>query len=283
LDLISGGFFSHHLFAWCAQCHRTNQVHEYNHIEGDRFMPLRDHFRPPVNRQISWEEVHGMWPAVIVQHLKKQLPRGYVSAPMVHLGSQIEIDIATYERDDIASNNDLSDTDGVMGTTAMFSLESEPTLAVETELPDNDEYEVRIYNAERGRTLVAVIELVSPANKDRTEKRNAFVGKCAALLRSGVSVCIVDVVTARQANLYTELMSFIGQQDLTFTDTSPPIYAAACRWLRGDRRGKLETWSHSLKVGEPLPALPLWLTPTLNVRLDLELSYEKTCDDLSVV
>ncbi len=60
---------------------------------------------------------------------------------------------------------------------------------------------------------MAVIEMVSPANKDRRERRNAFVGKCAALLRAGVSVSIVDVVTARQANLYADLIDFLGQSD----------------------------------------------------------------------
>jgi len=34
-------------------------------------MPLRDHFRPPLSEVSSWEEVHGQWPAVIVQHLGK--------------------------------------------------------------------------------------------------------------------------------------------------------------------------------------------------------------------
>ena len=29
-------------------------------------MPLRDHFRPPVENEHSWDELHGMWPAVIV-------------------------------------------------------------------------------------------------------------------------------------------------------------------------------------------------------------------------
>src|SRR3954454_14490231 len=47
------------------------------------------------------------------------------------------------------------------------------------------EYEVRIYDARRGRHLVAAIEIVSPANKDRPEHRNAFIGKCAALLQKG--------------------------------------------------------------------------------------------------
>ena len=32
-------------------------------------MPLRDHFRSPVNDRHSWDELHGGWPMVIVQHL----------------------------------------------------------------------------------------------------------------------------------------------------------------------------------------------------------------------
>src|SRR3954468_18778071 len=78
-------------------------------------MPLRDHFRPPVSLQATWDALHGMWPAEIVRQLRKRLPHGYVAAPTVHPGSQ-------------------------------------------TEVPDYHEYSVRIYDAERGRQLVATIE-----------------------------------------------------------------------------------------------------------------------------
>ena len=63
-------------------------------------MPLRDHFRPPVENKHSWDELHGMWPAVIVQQLFPILPEGYVAAPRVHLGTACEIDVSTYERDE---------------------------------------------------------------------------------------------------------------------------------------------------------------------------------------
>ena len=242
-------------------------------------MPLRDHFRPPVSRQVSWEEIHAMWPARIVMQLKQQLPPGFVSGPKVHSGSQIEIDIATYERDDAPRGFSDRGDGGV--ATAAWTL-AEPSVAVETDIVDDDEYEVRIYDAERERTLVAVIELVSPANKDRPQKRNAFVGKCAALLRAGVAVSIVDVVTTRQFNLYTELMAFLGQADPTMGAEPPGIYAASCRWLLRGERATLQTWSHVLAIGQPLPTLPLWLTPDRVIPLDLEQSYEKACDDLSV-
>ena len=66
-------------------------------------MPLRDHFRPPLDNVTSWEELHGGWPMVIVQQLRKQLPDGYVAGPHVHSGSQVEIDVAAYEKDGFPS------------------------------------------------------------------------------------------------------------------------------------------------------------------------------------
>ena len=64
-------------------------------------MPLRDHFRPPLDLKSSWEELHAQWPGNIVRHLKQQLPEGYVAAPGVHLGAQVEVDIAMFEKDEV--------------------------------------------------------------------------------------------------------------------------------------------------------------------------------------
>lgn len=243
-------------------------------------MPLRDHFRPPTTKFASWEALHGGWPMVIVQQLRKQLPPGFVAAPRVHAGAQVEIDIATFDKDHGSRAMSEADRNGG-GATAVWAPGA-PSVAVETPLPDEDEYEVRIYDAEMERTLVAAIELVSPANKDRPEKRNAFVGKCAALLRNGVAVSIVDLVTTRQFNLYAELMAFLGQSDVTLDPENPVVYAASCRWLCGEERALLETWRHVLAVGQPLPTLPLWLGADRCVPLDLEKSYEQTCEDLSI-
>jgi hypothetical protein len=240
-------------------------------------MPLRDHFRPPVSNQVSWEEIHGMWPARIVLQLRTLLPKGYVAGPKIHAGSQVEIDVAAFEQED-APRLPSYDPDG--GAATAIWAPPEPTIVVETEIPDYDEYEVRIYDAERGRQLVAVIELVSPGNKDRVEKRNAFVGKCAALLQKGIAVSIVDVVTPRQFNLYAELLQFLGQSDPTLGDPPSHLYAVSCRWRPQLKRMLLQTWSHTLTLGQLLPTLPLWLSGKLAVPLDLEQSYEQTCHDL---
>ena len=56
---------------------------------------------------------------------------------------------------------------------------------------------MRIYDTERGRQLVAAIEIISPSNKDRPESRDIFVGKVASLLQQSVCVSLVDLVSVR--------------------------------------------------------------------------------------
>ncbi len=241
-------------------------------------MPLRDHFRPPLDLITSWEGFHGQWPAVIVQQLRKRLPAGYVAEPRVHSGPRIEIDIATFEREGAPSR--LIEGNG--GALTAVWPPAVPSVVVETGLPDQDEYEVRILDTRRGRRLVAAIEIVSPANKDRPEHRSVFVARCVALLQQGVSVSLVDLVTVKHFNLYLELLAMIGQTDATLGDPPPHLYAAACRWTRQGDRTILEAWSHVLTLSEPLPTLPLWLGPDVVVPLDLERSYEQACADLSI-
>jgi hypothetical protein len=215
---------------------------------------------------------------VIVQHLRKVLPAGYVAEPRVHSGAQMEIDVAAFEKDGPPALSATSPGNGGVATATWAP--ARPTVVVETALPDSDEYEVRVYDAKRGRRLVAAIEIVSPANTDRPEHRNVFVAKCVALLQKGVAVSIVDLVTVRQFNLYAELLAFIGHNDPMMGAEPPDLYAASCRWLRKGKRTLLELWWHVLALGQPLPTLPLWLTEDLVVPLDLEPSYEQACRDL---
>ncbi len=241
-------------------------------------MPLRDHFRPPFTERASWEAVHGGWPMVIVQQLGRLLPRTYAAEPRVHLGAQFEIDVATYEQ----LGSDRGSGPGAPPSDEGAWAVTQPTLTMETELADTDEYAVRVYDGRRNRRLVASVELISPANKDRPEARAQFVSKCAALLRQSVSVVLVDLVTHRGSNLYAELLDLVGGRDPSLGERPPATYAAACRWRPRGVRMWLEAWAMPLAIGGPLPTLPLWLTEDLAVPLDLESSYEQTCRDLRI-
>ncbi len=101
-------------------------------------MPLRDHFRSPVNDTHSWDEVHGQWPGEIVRHLTTILPAGFRAAPKVHLGSPFEVDVSTYDLDSRDPDANADSGDGGTGTLTALS----PTLTVEADLSEQDEYEV---------------------------------------------------------------------------------------------------------------------------------------------
>src|SRR5579862_2535115 len=118
-------------------------------------MPLRDHFRSPVNDTHSWDEVHGGWPMEIVRQLTTILPAGFRAAPKVHLGSPFEVDDSTYDLDSRDPDTKADSGDGGVATLSTSSL----TLTVEADLLEQDEYEVRIYDVERGRQLVAALEI----------------------------------------------------------------------------------------------------------------------------
>jgi hypothetical protein len=244
-------------------------------------MPLRDHFRPPLDNLTSWEGFHGQWPAMIVQALSSKLPSRYVAAPRVHSGSSAEIDVATYEQDEPPpSSPNVGNGNGGVATAVWAP--ARPTLAVATDLPEQDEYEVLVYDRKRGRRLVAAVEIVSPANKDRPEHRRAFVCKCVALLQKLVSVTILDLVTTRNFNLYGELLELLGQTDPSLQPEPPPLYAVACRGTKQSEAWLLETWALALTLGQPLPTLPLWLADNLAVPLELEACYEETCRVLRI-
>jgi hypothetical protein len=244
-------------------------------------MPLRDHFRPPLDDLTSWEGFHGQWPAMIVMALARRLPSRYVAAPHVHSGLAVEIDVATYAKD--SSEPHSQDAPGGNGGVAVAVwAPPRPTFTVPTDLPDQDEYEVRVYDTKRGRRLVAAVEIVSPSNKDRPEHRRAFVAKCASLLQSRVSVTIVDLVTTRSFNLYRDLLELIGQADPSLGSGPPPLYATACRLTKQGDAWQLQTWANTLTLGQPLPTMPLWLADNLAVPLELEDGYEETCRVLRI-
>ena len=135
-------------------------------------MPLRDHFHPPLADRRRWEAVHTSWPTMIVVDLTRKLPAGYVAGPGVHQGSSIEIDVATYEDEASLSGASLDDSGGTSVATAVWAPPM-PTLTFATDWPAQDAYEVRVYDARSGFRLVAAVEIVSPANKDRPETRRA--------------------------------------------------------------------------------------------------------------
>ena len=238
-------------------------------------MPLRDHFRPPVTDRASWEELHGMWPSIMAMRLNSFLPPEYRSGVKIRLGAEVEIGFGAFE-----AGRSRGFENGTHSNGAPAWEPSSPTLLLDTEEFAPPEYEVRVYDRSGTRRLVAAVEIVSPANKERAESRDAFVSKCHALLQQQVCVAIVDPVTDRSGNLYAELAERIGAAPPAIAAAS--MYAVSIRLRTSRLRTRVETWPHVLAVGAALPTLPLWLTEAFCVPLELEATYEDTCRGLRI-
>jgi len=134
------------------------------------------------------------------------LPPGYFAEAQVHIGSRVEVDVASFED---ASETSSAEPGG--GVAVAKWAPPAATLVIPAIFPD--EIEIQVFSTATGATLVAAIELVSPGNKDRPDARRAFAAKCAGYLQMGIGLVIVDIVTGRQANLHDDLMHLLEQPE----------------------------------------------------------------------
>lgn len=235
-------------------------------------MPLLDHFHAPLFPRRHWESFHVNWAGAIADALNERLlPEGYFAEEHARLGARIEIDVATF-----TGQSSPSDRDGGTVTLPVRTWTPPvPALIIPAAFPDR--FEVLVFEGEAGATLVAAIELVSPANKDRAAHRQAFAVKCASYVAQGISLVIVDIVTSRQANLHNEVMRLLGHDGATALPPEAGLYAVAYRPIVRNQVEQIEVWPALLAVGQVLPVLPLALNAELCLPLDLEATYLAAC------
>jgi hypothetical protein len=239
-------------------------------------MPLLDHFHPPLHGPRRWEGFHHAWATFIAKQLNKEaLPPNYFADPEISIGPELEIDVATIEETGSGAN-------GSPGGTTLWAP-ARPKLAVKVDFARLDSYEVLVYQNLDGAELRGAIELVSPANKDRAGSRRTFAAKCAGHLKHGIGVIIVDVVTARSANLHQELFDVLGVKTRRAAwRPSTGLYAVAYRAVTVRKAPRVEVWPETLMLGEVLPIMPLWLSLDFCVPVRLEESYLETCQSLRI-
>jgi hypothetical protein len=239
-------------------------------------MPLLDHFHPPLHGPRRWEGFHHAWATVIAQHLNQEtLPPNYFAEPEISVGPELEIDVATLELT-------RPDRAGIASATAVWSP-PRPQLTVKVDFSRLDSYEIRVYQDQGGAELRAAIELVSPANKDRSGSRRTFAAKCAGYLKHGIAVAIVDIVTSRTANLHEELFDTLGVKSRRAAwRSSTGLYAVAYRAVTVRQAPRVEAWPEPLALGKALPVMPLWLSLDLCVPVRLEEGYLATCRSLRI-
>ena len=126
----------------------------------------------------------------------------------------------------------------------------------------------------RGK-VVAIIEVVSPGNKDSRSSICAFVEKAADILNQGVNLLVVDLFppTPRDPHgIHQAIWDELGEERFEEVPGKPLIAAS---FLGGD----LPTaYVEPLGVGDALPSLPIFLSPDRYIPAPLEETYQQAWD-----
>ena len=222
-------------------------------------MPLHDW-----SDEDGWENFHDYWVFRIAERLKPILPAGY----RVYIGSYGRAGLAAAAKPDIGV-----DARAGHGDSGAVPAESwvEPDAEVAVLQADPQRY---AYVQRRG-FVVAVVELVSPANKHGARQPET-AARYTGYLSAGVHLLLIDVLPRPYEFSLADAIA--GRIGLAGPPTPSPV-AIAYRATPTHTGNQVNVWRRPLSVGQPLPTLPLPLSPGLSVPVDLDATYLKAADD----
>ena len=224
-------------------------------------MDLHDWSRVPDN---VFHSFHYAWLYNLAGLLNDgALPEGYVARPEEYVGA--------YQSDVLALETEAGGSPVPEGgaPTPVLTL-SPPLLAL------RKQRRLAVYSA-RDERRIAVIEIVSPGNKDAAAKAGHFRRKVVDLLENGIHVVILDVLPATSAcrrGFAADVARELGAAE------DPPIperCAASFEVVLDPLR--LSLYARALEPGRALPEdVPLFLAASRSIPLPLGASYRRAVE-----
>jgi hypothetical protein len=120
--------------------------------------------------------------------------------------------------------------------------------------------------------IVAVLEVVSPGNKDSTHALRSFTAKAIEFLRNGVNLVVIDLFppTPRDPDgIHLVIWRELTDEPFEARPADKPLTVAAY-----DAGVNLTAYVDPVAVGDPLPDAPLFLAPGWYVNVPLEQTYQ---------
>jgi hypothetical protein len=119
--------------------------------------------------------------------------------------------------------------------------------------------------------VVAMIEVVSPGNKDSVHALRSFTHKAVEFLRDGISLVVIDLFppTSRDPDGSHQAL----WDELVGTQFEPRPADKLLTVASYDPGAGLDTYVEPLAVGDRLPETPLFLEPGWYVNIPLEATY----------
>lgn len=218
----------------------------------------------------TYHNFHYRWIAAIMDRLNAGLlPTGFFAMAEQFIGGPQTDVVALRSSSRVPSPSPSSG--GVSVTTTRPAAKFVLSMMSESERYARKAHYLAIHH-ELGN-VVAVIEVVSPGNKDRRHSLQTFVSKAVGLLEQQINLLLIDPFPPGPHDPHG-LPQAICQE---FVDTSvlltpdKPLTVTSFQ-AEPQRMAYLEP----LAVGDPLPAMPLFLEGELYISLPLEETYQAT-------
>jgi len=122
-----------------------------------------------------------------------------------------------------------------------------------------------------GHGIVALLEIISPGNKDRASCVEDFVDKVDSALERGIHVLVADLFPPGRYNpqgFHGAIWMRYGAEEYVVPPDQPLTLAS----YRAD--GVVEAYVEHLTVGDPLTDMPLFLDSDFYINIPLEVTYQ---------
>ena len=225
-------------------------------------MPLHDWTKVPAG---LFHHFHQDWSIEIARSLNRGLLPADTFALVEQRSVPLEPDVLAIASRD---NRNPEPVDAGGAATATVPTAS---LIVHTDSTDYARKANRIVIHHQLGDIVAIIEIVSPGNKDRRSALTEFVRKTVEFLEAGVHVLIVDLFPPMKYDplgIHKCIWDEYDEREFLFpVGKSRMLASYKTDW---ERTAYLEP----LAVGDPLIDMPLFLSSRLHVKVPLHGTYE---------
>ncbi len=227
---------------------------------------------------------HLLWIAELHQAVSERLPKSYYCLPEQVAGvgnpDVLTLQFSTYKTP-LPGANGSSGSHPPSGAGAVaVATAPKARFTARSEAVTRNPKSVVVRHVS-GHRVVAIIEIVSPNNKGSASALKAMTEKAAGFLRAGVHLLFLDLFppSARDPNgihplIWSEIetrptlvWSDAEEQPFALPSDKPLTLAAYSSGLT------FEAFIEPVAVGDPLPDMPLFLTPDAHVLVPLEASY----------
>ena len=227
----------------------------------------------------TFHHFHSGWITRLSDHLNSGvLPDGFYAMAEQHAGRAITDVLALHTGEDLDFSGESDDDGGVAIMTAP------PQVSRKVVASANATYRhLRRTIAVRhvsGHRVVAMIEIVSPGNKDRDSNVADFAEKAQAALRAGVHLLLIDLFPPSSHDphgMHGAIWEQFDPEDFVPPPDKPLMLAA----YEADQLP--EAYLEPFAVGDKLIDMPLFLTRGGYINLPLESTYQSAFQSMPVV